>query len=48
MKLLEIYISGALALVLVFLLLKDAGQTKQVLDSLSSLNSNAFKTLQGR
>lgn len=42
------YISGALLLILVFLLVNNASATNQILGGLSSANTGAIKALQGR
>ena len=48
MNILEKYVTGALALVALYLVLKDAGKTNDVLSGLANLNRSAFSTLQGR
>jgi X-X-X-Leu-X-X-Gly heptad repeat protein len=48
MRTLELYLSGALALVLVYLLVTNASGANQVLDGLGRLNTGAVRALQGR
>lgn len=42
------YVGGGLLLILVLLLLRNANETAQVFNSLSSLNIGAIGALQGR
>jgi hypothetical protein len=47
MRLFELYLSGALVLTLVLILVKNPGATNQIFDGLGKLNRNVFTTLQG-
>jgi hypothetical protein len=47
-RLIEIYLGGALLLVALFLVIRDPGASGQVIRSLSDLNTDAVKALQGR
>lgn len=48
MRTLEMYLAGAFGLILVYLLVSNAGSTNQVLNALSSTNTSAIRALQGR
>ena len=48
MRTLELYLSGALALVLVYLVVTNASGANTVLTSLGQVNTGAIKALQGR
>lgn len=48
MSLLEKYITGALFLILVYLLVINASNTNTLLSGLSSFNTGAIRALQGR
>ena len=45
---LDKFLGGALALIFVYLLVANSGGAQKVLESLASLTSGTFKTLQGR
>lgn len=48
MNTLSNYIAGALALIALYLIVVNASQSAQVLNALSSANTNAIRALQGR
>jgi len=48
MRTFEIYLSGALGLVLVYLVLSRASDANQVLARLGEVNTGAIRALQGR
>lgn len=48
MSIFEKYVTGALFLILVYLLVANASGTNTVLKALSSFNVNAISALQGR
>lgn len=47
MRVFEMYLSGALLLTLVLILVKNPGGTNSILDGLGKFNANVFTTLQG-
>lgn len=47
MNILSTWITGILLLVLVFLLVRNASQTNQVITALSNAQNSAIRTLQG-
>lgn len=47
MRALEMYISGALLLILVFLVVRNASGTNAIIGGLSKANVDAIKALQG-
>lgn len=48
MSTLNTYISGALGLVVLYIIVYKASESNQVINALSNANNSAIKTLQGR
>ena len=48
MRLLEIYLGGALGLVALYLVMANPGASGQVIRSLAELNTDSIRVLQGR